>query len=475
MKTIKKILAMFVALMMAFTMNAPVFAAASTGKITLHTGSIDVSNTTFKIYKIMDAEKVDDTHADYTIESNFIDFFNSLVPSISTDEGAYDYLNTNIKNTAVQQSIKTYIKDKNISASETIAGGLVNSYTTVNSLDYGYYVIIPDNASFSMNFTTVNSSNVDVYLKAEEPGVDKKADNQDWTSAQVGDTINFTVTSKVPNMTGYDSYVYQFTDTMTEGLTVSADTLNMGITIGTKTLTKDTDYTVTVEGQKISVNFNKFIQYKNQANEEMKFTYQATLNEKAVKETTKNKVEVKYGHDDSSLSEGKTDETIIKTHDLKITKVDSRNENTKLAGAKFKLYKGTETTGSAIKFTYDSSTDTYTVTTDENGTTDLVTTDTGIINVKGLDDGDYRLVEIDAPTGYAKLKNPVEIKIIATSSDNGTTVTVTGNAVTVKNSTESWLPETGGMGTVIFTVVGAAGLFTVLSSYLFDSKKKKAK
>ena len=92
-----------------------------------------------------------------------------------------------------------------------------------------------------------------------------------------------------------------------------------------------------------------------------------------------------------------------------------------------------------------------------------------------MDDGDYRLVEIAAPTGYAKLKNPVEIKITATSSDNGTTVTVTGNAVKVKNSTESWLPETGGMGTVIFTVVGAAGLFTVLSSYLFDSKKKKAK
>ena len=321
MKTIKKLLAMFVALMMAFTMNAPVFAAASKGTITLHTGSIDVSNTTFKIYKIMDAEKVDDTHADYTIESNFKNFFKSLDSSI-TDEGAYDYLNTNIKTITVQQSIKTYIETNNISASETITGGSANSYTTVNSLDYGYYVIIPDNPSFSMNFTTVNSSNVDVYLKAEEPGVDKKADGGDWTSAQVGDTINFTVTSKVPNMTGYDSYVYQFTDTMTDGLTVSADTLNMGITIGTETLTKDTDYTVTVEGQKISVNFTNFIQYKAQANEEMKFTYQATLNEKAVKETTKNKVEVKYGHDNSSLSEGKTDETIIKTHDLKITKVD---------------------------------------------------------------------------------------------------------------------------------------------------------
>ena len=96
MKTIKKILAILVSFMMTFTMGVPVFAEGSTGTITLHTGSIDTSNKTFSIYRIMDEENVDASHANYTINSNFENFFKSLDPSITTDEAAYDYLNKNI-------------------------------------------------------------------------------------------------------------------------------------------------------------------------------------------------------------------------------------------------------------------------------------------------------------------------------------------------------------------------------------------
>ena len=98
----------------------------------------------------------------------------------------------------------------------------------------------------------------------------------------------------------------------------------------------------------------------------------------------------------------------------------------------------------------------------------------GIINVKGLDDGDYRLVETEAPEGYNKLKSPNEINIKVESSDNGENVTVSGNEITVENSTESWLPETGGMGTVIFTVVGVVGVLVILSTYFKKGKKEEA-
>ena len=322
-------------------------------------------------------------------------------------------------------------------------------------------------------YTTLSNSNQTVYLKGLEPGVDKKADGKNWTSAQIGETVRFTVDSMVPNMTGFDHYVYKFTDAMSSGLTVSEADLNMKITMGDTELTADNDYTVTVENQKIIVDFGDFIKYKEHANETLKFEYQATLNSNAVTDDkTTNTATIQYGHDVDSLSDPKTDTTTIKTHNLRITKVETGTD-TPLAGAKFNLYKGTSTTGEPIHFVQGAN-GTYTVTTAENGITELVTPSTGIINVKGLDDGDYRLVETEAPEGYNKLKSPKEINIKAESSDNGENVTVSGNDITVENSTESWLPETGGMGTVIFTVVGGVGVLVILSTYFKKGKKEEA-
>lgn len=71
------------------------------------------------------------------------------------------------------------------------------------------------------------------------------------TSAQIGETVRFTVDSMVPNMTGFDHYVYKFTDEMSSGLTVSEADLNMKITMGDTELTAGNDYTVTVENQKL--------------------------------------------------------------------------------------------------------------------------------------------------------------------------------------------------------------------------------
>ena len=83
------------------------------------------------------------------------------------------------------------------------------------------------------------------------------------------------------------------------------------------------------------------------------------------------------------------------------------------------------------------------------------------------------MVETKAPDGYNKLKDPTTITITATSTDNGTNVTVSGNNVTVKNNKGSLLPETGGMGTVLFTVVGTVGIIAVLYSFMKSNRKNK--
>ena len=89
----------------------------------------------------------------------------------------------------------------------------------------------------------------------------------------------------------------------------------------------------------------------------------------------------------------------------------------------------------------------------------------GAIAVRGLDEGIYYLKETKAPAGYNLMETPVKIEIIPKYTQTGDKVSVTvnykvddkeqeSNTVGVRNSSGSTLPVTGGMGTVIFYVLG---------------------
>lgn len=477
MKTMLKKLGTFaLTLVVMFSMVTNVFAATQ-GTITLHTGKHNVNEVEFKVYKMMNATvTADEESAAYTIADDFKEFFTQY--SCTTDEQAYNYIKDNVKTADFQNKVKEYVKTKSLVGVETLTGTDAKTYTTKN-LDVGYYVIIPGSEEFTLMFTTVAKANQDIYLKGKTPDVDKKVENQDWTSAQVGDTIRFKVESMVPNMTGFDTYTFKLTDKMSNGLTVTKDTLNAKVTIGDKTLTKDTEYTVIVSGQDITIEIMNFIDYKDQANEAIVFEYDAVLNENAVTaDQETNTANVEYGNDPNQLDKGTPDTVIVRTHKLTITKTDG-NTQEKLAGAEFNLFKGNNTTGTPIKFV-DLGNGKYRVATasDKTTTETLVSPEgadgvKGIITIDGLDAETYTLVETKAPDGYNKLDNPTTITIQATSNNNGTDVTVTGNDVTVKNNKGSLLPETGGMGTVLFTVVGTAGILAVLYSFMKSNKKNK--
>lgn len=476
---LKKLGTLTLTLMIMFSMVTSVFAATQ-GTITLHTGKHNVNGVEFKVYKMMNATvTADEESAAYTIANEFNDFFTTNVSQNATDKQVYEYIKTNVKDETFQNKVKVYVTTKALTPAETLTGkDGIKEYTTTQTLEAGYYVIIPSNEGFTPIFTTVAKANQHVYLKGKTPDVDKTVDGDKWNSAQVGDPIRFKVESMVPNMTGFDKYTFKLTDTMSSGLTVTKETLNEKVTIGNKQLT-NTEYTVTVKGQEITIEINDFIKYKDQANEAIVFEYDAVLNKTAFTEDKEtNTANVEYGNDPDHLTQGTPDTVIVRTHKLTITKTDG-NTQEKLAGAEFNLFKGNNTTGTPIQFVKTGE-GKYRVAT----ATDLDKTDTlvspdgadgvkGIITIEGLDAETYTLVETKAPDGYNKLENPTTIKIIATSSDKGETVKVNGDKVTVENNKGSLLPETGGMGTVLFTVVGVGGILAVLYSFMKSNKKNK--
>ena len=185
-----------------------------------------------------------------------------------------------------------------------------------------------------------------------------------------------------------------------------------------------------------------------------------------------------------------TDEIIIYTFKIAVEKVDATNENTKLQGVTFDLYrklKDTDTSGElnpvkGLTGRFEKVNKSAALTTDDNGK----------IFVSGLAKGTYYLVETKTKDGYNLLKAPVEVNIVTSYSLTSTTKTETKDGKTtttttitngttdagvyttvVKNSKGFTLPTTGGIGTFVFTFAGIA-MMAAAVILLITGKKKKA-
>lgn len=140
-------------------------------------------------------------------------------------------------------------------------------------------------------------------------------------------------------------------------------------------------------------------------------------------------------------SESAKDTVTVETFKIKIFKYDQA-DNTGLAGAEFTL---TDSEGIVIA-TATSGEDGYAV-------------------IDGLDAGTYYLTEIKAPEGYVKSDTPLTI-IIPKDADGENVVSV--------SFANSQIPHTGGTGTLMFTIGGAAIIATAGVLLLVSRKKKKA-
>ena len=488
--------------------------AADNATLTVSTTDAKFAGKTVNAYKMFSATVSGDGKAvSYTLTDGWKPFFENSTASGLTgatnenvNDKANDYVSklqgedlvafaTKASNWA-QNKANKITADATTKVSDDATDG--NYTATFTDLDYGYYVVAVPGATLvnaSGQYATlvsVDSTNVNTDIKGDLPTVDKKVQvdgtGKDATDAKIGDTLTFTLTSTIPDMSAYDTYTFNFKDTLSQGLTFGQVT-SVTVEGVTNPLTVNTDYTVTtptVSDNTLTVAMKDF-KAKQQANAGKKITvtYTATLNENAVVggAGNTNSAKIQYSNNPSSGGTGESEPSKVRVFTYgftvdKYTGDEYTDKARRLAGAEFTLAPKNDTDSTAISFVQVSAGDgttnaVYRVakTGEEGATTTIITPASGKVVFQGLKNGEYTLTETKAPAGYNKLASAIGVKV--NGQNNGTdttnaTVTITYNnnngsnydqtasngVIPVQNKSGAILPGTGGMGTIAFTVIG---------------------
>lgn len=495
---------------LAATTVATANAAGGNATLTVSTKDAKFAGKTVNAYKMFSATVSGDGKAvSYTLTDEWKPFFkNSTASGLTGDvtdanvnDKANDYV-SKLKNT----DLVAFATKASNWAQNTANGIKVNKTTTVsstatdgkytaafNNLDYGYYVVAVPGATLAnaksqyATLVSVHSTKVDAEIKGNLPTVDKKVQvdgtGKDATDAKIGDTLTFTLTSTIPDMSAYGTYTFNFKDTLSKGLTFGQVD---SVKVGDMTLTKDTDYTVTTptasNNNTLTVAMKDF-KTKQQVNAGKKITvtYTATLNKDAVVggAGNVNSATIQYSNNPSTSGTGESEPSKVRvfTYGFTVDKYtgDYGENATRLAGAEFTLAPKNGTAISFVQVTAGSATENavYRVAkADETGTTTIITPKSGKVEFQGLKNGEYTLTETKAPAGYNKLASAIGVRVDGQNDGTDTTnatVTITYNndnngsnydqtasngVIPVQNKSGVTLPGTGGMGTIAFTVIG---------------------
>ena len=474
-----------------------VFASATQTPVTpTSTASITVQNAVendnLAAYKVIDITYDAGTnHLSYEWNSDFADFFAGTTEYNTTaytvEQFAKLQNNSDLLKDLLAQLPK-YIVNKGITPEKTEIVA-ANGTATFANLAMGEYFIRPTSSTsvYQLMLQKIEPTVVDGTYKIDnEKFTAKKSEvtitkTADKTSVTKNEKVNYTITVDIPtysvNSTDKSFYV---SDLLPDGLTIDTASIKVkidGADVDTAAYTLDTtavaEYTF-----KLSVSAAQYTaNWSANGGKQLEITYTATLNNgntTAVNDKETNTATFDYSfypYVENSHKQ-KTASADVTTFAIKIDKYADDSSSTKLAKAKFDLYR------TATQAEIDAGTSVEIPHTTIQGIlleSGLVTDNNGSATFEKYQANGthytYYLVETQAPSGYNILDHAVEVHF--TDADVSTTDGV--YTVRISNKTGFRLPITGGTGTVIFTVVGIALMVGAVVLLVLSRKKSKAK
>lgn len=486
-KATRKIMALFLSVVMVLAMGISVF-AADADQVTLTING--KAGAEYSVYQVMSATKLEnaDNLYKYTVNADFDGAFpmeltvgeetktynlnenNEICLSVTADgkttltpitSGNLDYdknkYNSSSDAALVAAGLESYAKEHSIGATATvtIAGGATSGTATV---DKGYYVIkqtkVPTstdgkNSYVASKAVLVNlTTDKTVTAKDDTETLDKTitglntetTGSADANTAKIGDKINYKVTTYIPTYGAEvkeDSIVFSLYDTFSNGITYNKDVkVYIGDTEGDTTteLEKDKNYTDTVGGYTddsqtsdptFQINLTAKTVLANQGRY-VTLVYSGTLNEEAKVNSTDgnpNTVKLEYTNGPDNTKDHLTDKVTTYTFGLGVKKVDKATGE-ELDGAEFELYNAK---GEKVQLVQVAGEYRVAKSGDKDTVTKIVVNSKTGVNptIQGLDEGTYTLKETKAPDSYSKVTDiTVVIKANKTAGVPAGTATI---------------------------------------------------
>lgn len=500
----KKLISIAMILMLVLSCTVAAFAVQNvTNGEVIENGTITIAGATetydYALYKLLHLDTYDNANGAYTykVEDKWAGFFatSEALAYVSIDGSGYVSWVDGADVVQFAKDALAYAEANGIApeadtASDNFAfnptGGGVFS-----NLSLGYYLV--DTSMGALCGLSTAKPDGHISVKNGVPELEKKvqedshvgtgtAEYGSSNTADIGQEVNFDIT--IYAQAGAESYVYH--DKMDAGLDMKEGSVQVIHHYGstTETLEAGVDY-IYVENPAdcdlenwdctFEIQFTQDFLDTVKSNDKIYIRYTAILNDDAVigGDGNKNVGSLTYGDEHQTTVTDKTTTTTY-TYGFEIFKTDA--DMKPLQGAEFKLL---DSNKEEITLAYNTVTGEYRRATrlmeDEVwcDNTIVVSDASGIAKIVGLDNGTYYLRETKAPDGFKILTTDKEFiisgnNLFADRDENG--VISVGSSVHVENNKGVTLPETGGIGTLLFAVLGGG---TALSTGVVLVTKKR--
>ncbi len=490
----KRIITFMMAMLMIAVLCVPTFAAETTGKITVNNA---VAGETYKIYKLATLNSFDETSKaySYTVDDAWYKFFTDheykayQLFTVSQNGHYLSKANSSDNEGAtiadVAKEALQYAQYSEIVEDETIVAE--NDTVVFENLPLGYYLVDTSLGSLCMLDTT--DKEMVVKEKNSTPTIDKtvKEDSSDSYIATNDQNIHAANDFRIQVSFKLGAVNYVVHDKMSDGFVL--DNTSFEVYVGMKSsngkkLTENTDYTVSTsceDGCTFEVSFTESFCDSLTQNRDVYIYYKAALTEAAIIAGTGNSNEAWLTYGDKQ--ETPHDTTTTYTYQFDVVKTADKGDDDTymyLSGATFTLYD--DATGGNKIDLVEVDEHTYRVAkADDTNIADVIEmTDGKAVTICGLDGHTtYYLNEETAPTGYNKLTARREVTIEDTNlnlTEEGKAAETYANGyggVQVVNRTGTVLPETGGVGTTMFILIGS--LLVLFSGVLLATKLRMSK